>query len=80
MKPTVGRIVHYCFDALHPGKSDPWPAIITRVLDDGSVDLTLFPPGADPATMEGVSFSDEPKYGSWTWPVINSVVTTPLRE
>ncbi len=67
MKPTLGRIVHYC------NGFDVYSAIVTRefpTTDDNRVDLTVFPPGKPPFTADYVAeYSGEGGQGNtWSWP------------
>lgn len=42
-KPSVGRVVHYTpSQHIEPNKKQPFPAIITHVHDDGTVNLDVF--------------------------------------
>lgn len=66
MEPTVGRIVHY----RDPVAQLCHAAIVTRVHDvadgDDAVDLTVFPPAANPYPVElrrGGGLA-----GQWHWP------------
>lgn len=62
-KPSVGRIVHYATDPA----GEPRAAIITDVVDDSLVSLTVFNAlGAHP--VEDVEFSEEYAPGRWSWP------------
>jgi hypothetical protein len=69
VKPTVGRIVHYC-------KGEIMAAIITRVPDEREsregVSLTVFIPrghnGTVLAMLENVAYSADPAEGCWSWP------------
>ncbi len=40
MRPTIGRIVH--FKAAGDCGGDIYPAIVTKVHDDGTIDVTTF--------------------------------------
>lgn len=71
--PSIGRIVHY--RAAHrgerPGGRDRHAALITAVNDDGSVELSVFPPGFNPMFISAAngSPSEELAYpGQWYWP------------
>ena len=69
--PSVGRIVH--FDSPDRGQrgysADPVPAIITRVWDETTVDLTVFRNMMEPLPLAGVRLSLDPGYGMrWFWP------------
>ncbi len=78
--PTVGRIVHYHHEAAS-GTFVVSPAIITAVINDQTVDLTVFhgrnphrqqdhlmPAGVD--VVWNVKFDPAPSraYSAWTWP------------
>lgn len=71
MKPSVGRIVHFQSpDAEAMGySSQPVPGIITSVLNDDIVSLTVFRPGMDPLSQQNVTFSENESGGiRWFWP------------
>jgi len=64
MKPSVGRIVHH----VHTGGAC-WAALVTQVSADGSVTLTVFPPGSPPVAIKTPEWMDEAHaVGSWHWP------------
>lgn len=49
------------------------PAIVTAVNEDGTLDLTAFPPGVSPAMLRGIPEKDETdeakkRFGVWSWP------------
>lgn len=60
---TVGRIVHYRY---HDGQDIP--AIVTKVWNQTTVNLTLFPDhfSANPAWVESVL--EGTGEGTWHWP------------
>lgn len=60
MKPSVGRMVHY-YDGVN---LTPWPAVIYRVNEDGSVDLTVLIPGTYGANNVRENLGDT----FWVWP------------
>jgi hypothetical protein len=60
MKVTMGRIVVY-----QEATNVEYPAIVSRVLPDGTVDLTAFP-GTGLRSLRAVRQGDEP--GTWNWP------------
>jgi hypothetical protein len=72
-KPSVSRDVHYT-DSVHGG---PLAAKVTAVHEDGTVDLTVFPPH-EVAVKTGFVFTvthvpcgpgaAEPAPGCWNWP------------
>jgi len=74
MKPTVGRIVHYCpVTVLY----QPRAALIVRIHESGAVRLRGFSPYASDAPEDSASaldevvdaeFSETPKMGCWSWP------------
>lgn len=68
-KPSIGRIVHYQAHGSPDGthKSEPRPAIISRVADDGSIDITVFNP-TGLFFNQNCQYSEEPKGGTWRWP------------
>jgi len=71
MKPSVGRIVHFDSpDQAQRGHTqDPVPAIITRVIDDFTVDLLIYRNLDTPLGLADVLFSEEPTDGMrWFWP------------
>lgn len=71
MKPSVGRIVHFDSpDNSQRGHSqDPVPAMITRVVDDWTVDLLIMRNLDTPLGLAEVQFSDEATDGMrWFWP------------
>lgn len=60
--PSIGRIVFYT-----TAQGTERPAIITRVVDDEEVDLTVF--NSDGAVPVKNALLDEPgEPGSWSWP------------
>lgn len=67
-QPTVGRMVHYQKYGTPGGehKSEPSPAVITRVLDDqGKCDLFVMNPNG--CYFNPTPFSEDPKPGHWSW-------------
>lgn len=65
MEPTVGRIVHY----RDPVSAMCLAAVVTRVHEftgDDAVDLTVFPPGANPFPADVVRGGG--LAGQWHWP------------
>lgn len=77
MKPTIGRIVIYTgVGRLAPSVTEV-PAIVTAVNEDGTLDLTAFPPGVSPVMLRAIrEKGTEPgtdatkRYdpGEWFWP------------
>lgn len=65
--PSPGRIVFF-----RAGNSaEESPAIVTRVWENGLVNLTVFPDGSAPYNVGSVDFYDHPteKPGfAWRWP------------
>lgn len=71
MKPSVGRIVHFDSpdDNQRGHTPDPVPAIITRVIDDWTVDLLIYRNLDTPLGLAEVRFSELPTDGMrWFWP------------
>jgi hypothetical protein len=70
MKPTVGRIVHYRGDEFN-GVS-VHPAIVTRVWNDGLVNLTVFPDAHAPIVRTSVYLlsKDDNAKNTAFWPPI----------
>lgn len=68
-KPTIGRIVLYCRYGSPGGehKSEPSPAIITQVCEDGATCM-LFVMNPNGTYHNKTPFSQEPKPGCWSWP------------
>lgn len=64
--PSIGRIVTYR-DAGEP--AEDMAAIITRVNDDGTADLTVFLPDEEPQPIARVKLDQSPSPGTWRWPV-----------
>lgn len=60
MQPTVGSSVHL--------GAQPVAALVTEVNADGTVGLTVFPPGQPPMTAASVPYSETPADGAWSWP------------
>lgn len=61
MQPSIGRVVHLTINL------KPVAAIVSGV-HDGLVDLHVLPAGGPAYDLQGVSYSEEPKEGCWTWP------------
>lgn len=71
-RPTIGRVVHYALNG-GPNVGKPRPAIITDVISDTLVNLTVFPtPGDTHGAFIQVSScqrTDDPQQvGCWFWP------------
>lgn len=69
--PSIGRIVHY-YPVADTGKRSPYPAIVTNVNEDGSVNLAVFNDAIHelmPQELEpiGVWHSEE-GLNRWCWP------------
>lgn len=77
--PTVGRVVNFhapeCFQVNHQ-KDQPFPAIITHVHNDNSVNLRVFEdaefgkPSAHVIGRAPRCEAGEAKVGHWSWPVM----------
>lgn len=64
-KPSVGRIVHY----LPYGAAAPLAAIITRINEDETVNLTVFASDQIGAAVMRFTYVSEGEYfGQWSWP------------
>ena|SRR5277367_2887428 len=80
--PEVGKIVHYGAITHNDGgvpnsEPEPWAAIITKINEDGSINLYFFLPSENPLQ---VLFGSTPAYASrvpyaealtaehWSWP------------
>ena len=75
-KPSVGRIVHIgfmmpkTFPTIETTEVPvPYAAIITRVHDDGVVDVTVFDPYNLPATRTRVPYAEKLTKLHWSWPL-----------
>jgi hypothetical protein len=76
VKPTKGRIVWYWTQIPVAGGGTElfsWAAIVTDVFKTGPdavevVELAAWPPGEDARIFHQVCYSEEPKYGHWSWP------------
>lgn len=66
MKPSIGRIVH--FHSVHEITRQPilHAAIITDVVNDECVNLTVFSNNGLPYPLLGVQMGGD--YGKWSWP------------
>lgn len=65
MKPSLGRIVHWIgFNGVERA------AVISRVNDDGSVDLSVFvsPKEIGPAMACDVAYDELQSANTWHWP------------
>jgi hypothetical protein len=67
VKPTIGRIVHYCLE-----NGQQRPAIVTSA-DTEEIHLLVFCDINDGAGFPtvykvGVPFNSSPKAGTWHWP------------
>jgi hypothetical protein len=67
-KPTIGRVVHYqrYGTALGEHKSEPSPAVIVEVFENGDCQLFVMNPNG--LYFNRTPYSDEPKGGHWSWP------------
>lgn len=72
MTPTAGRIVHFVppQECTAPATLAHYPAMITQVNKDGTVELATFGPNSL-YFQHGISFSEEPKSGCCNWPPRN---------
>lgn len=72
MKPTIGRVVHYQRHGSPDGthKSEPSPAIITKVNEDGTVSLAVFNPTGMYFQAVAKQAIADPIPGCWNWPII----------
>ncbi|MBK7490925.1 MAG: hypothetical protein IPI17_02165 [Nitrosomonas sp.] len=70
-KPTIGRTVIYTKYGTPGGEHlpEPSPAIITKVDEDGST-CHLFVMNPNGCYFNKTPFSESPKPGHWSWPVI----------
>lgn len=69
--PSIGRIVWYMKFGTPGGefKSEPSPAIITKVEEDGlTCHLCIMNPTG--LFFNKVPYSQEPTPGHWSWPII----------
>ena len=71
-KPTIGRMVIYTKYGSPGGEHlpEPSPAVITKVDDDGTT-AHLFVMNPNGCYFNKTPFSETPKAGHWSWPVIN---------
>ncbi len=67
--PSVGRTVHFYpkQECITPDTMEKYAAIITQVNQDGTVELATLGPNSL-YFQHGVSYSDTPMHGHWTWP------------
>ena len=72
-KPSVGRIVHYQKYGTAGGehKSEPSPAVITKILDEESGRCQLFVMNPNGLYFNTTPYSETPKPGHWSWPPRN---------
>jgi len=59
MTPSIGRIVHVVGNQASSNGADVAPAIITRVLDDGLLNLTVFPDYGAPVPATSVKLVED---------------------
>lgn len=66
MKPSVGRIVHYRGQK----GGECHAAVVVRVLETGTLNLSVFEFDGSPAGRFGIEESDpaNPVGGQWHWP------------
>lgn len=62
--PSVGRIIHL----FRPGRTEPDPAMITRVHSDDCVNLMVLPDQGMPYPMTSVLWGDTGEGTRWVWP------------
>jgi hypothetical protein len=69
MKPSIGRIVIFVPPqaCVGPESLDRYPALITKVNEDESVELTTFGPNSL-YYQHSVKHSEGPESGCWHWP------------
>lgn len=72
---STGRIVHFLSRPMVQDNVAPWPAIVTRVWDNDTVDLHVFPDahGGDPFNTYKVDYFDgfdgkSEADRAWFWP------------
>lgn len=67
--PVVSRNV-IVRTAVKIGGQNDHAAVITRVRDDGPIDVTIFPAGEMPYPILNVDYIDSPHAGAitWRWP------------
>jgi hypothetical protein len=70
MKPSIGRVVHYQKYGTPKGEHpcEPSPAIITKVLNEETLECQLFVMNTNGVYFNPTPFSEEPKAGHWNWP------------
>lgn len=71
MDPTMGRIVFYTPGDPNDVSAVEAPAIVSRVNSDGTLDLTVFPPGNSPYPASNVQESESggSELAKWCWPI-----------
>jgi hypothetical protein len=71
-KASIGRIVHYQKYGTASGehKSEPSPAIITKVLDEESQKCQLFVMNPNGVYFNPTPFAEIPTPGHWSWPTL----------
>lgn len=69
-KPSIGRVVHYQKYGTPGGehKSEPSAAIITKVINEETMECQLFVMNPNGVYFNATPYSDEPKPGHWNWP------------
>jgi hypothetical protein len=67
-KPSIGKVVHYQRFGSPAGehKSEPSPAVITQVFENGECQLFVMNPNG--LYFNRTPYSPEPKPGHWNWP------------
>lgn len=77
MKPTIGRIVLYQRYGTPGGehKAEPSPAIITNIINEETQECQLFVMNPNGVYFNPTPFSETPKPGCWSWPIIEKLVS-----
>lgn len=67
---TVGRIVHYYEETWVEGEDlrGPFAAMVTDLTARGEPVLEVFRPDGNRSILRGISYSETPAAGCWTWP------------
>lgn len=72
-KASIGRVVLYMRYGTPGGEHpmEPSPAIITKVLNQDTQECQLFVMNPNGLYFNPTPFSENPKPGHWSWPVIS---------